>query len=116
MPSFKLWFFLATCASMGVPGSLNWISELLCLAGGFEVSPIAGIIAASTIFLGAVYSIWLYMNITGGSLSPNLSLTPDMSKRERVMLIYLLSPLALLGLFPSYILEVLHFKVSALII
>jgi NADH-ubiquinone oxidoreductase chain 4 len=57
MPSFKLWFFLATCASMGVPGSLNWISELLCLAGGFEVSPIAGILGATTIFFGAVYSI-----------------------------------------------------------
>lgn len=116
MPSFKLWFFLATCASMGVPGSLNWISELLCLGGAFEVSPGAAILGATTIFLGAVYSIWLYMNITGGSLSPNLTLTPDLTRRERAMLMYLLWPIAFLGIFPSYLLTPLHFSVTNILL
>jgi len=116
MPSFKLWFFLATCASMGVPGSLNWLSELLCLAGAFEVSPIAGILGTTSVFLGAVYSTWLYMNITGGQLAPSLALTPDMTKREKIMLMYLLIPVLLLGICPSFLLNPLHLAVSELII
>jgi NADH-ubiquinone oxidoreductase chain 4 len=116
MPSFKIWFFLATCASMGVPGSLNWLSELLCLAGAFEVSPIAAILGTSSVFLGAVYSTWLYMNITGGQLAPSLALTPDMTKREKIMLMYLLIPVLLLGICPSFLLNPLHLAVSELII
>jgi NADH:ubiquinone oxidoreductase subunit 4 (subunit M) len=56
------------------------------------------------------------MNITGGQVSPNLSLTPDMTRRERAMLMYLLWPIAFLGIFPSYLLTPLHFSVSAFLL
>ncbi len=116
MPSFKLWFFLASCCNMGVPGSLNWISELLCLTGTFEVSPIAGILAATTVFLGAVYTMWLYIIITGGSLSPYLAITPDLSKREKAMLIYLIVPTIFLGFYPAFILDPLYLSLSSIIL
>ena len=69
MPSFKTWFFLASCCSMGVPGSLNWVSELFCLVGSFEVSPIAAVLGSTSVVLGAAYSTWLYMLVTGGEVS-----------------------------------------------
>ena len=116
MPSFKIWFFLASCASMAVPGSLNWVAELLCLTGSFEISPLAGLLAASSVILGAIYTIWIYMNITGGGLSPYLALTPDMTRRERSLLMYLLLPVLAIGIFPNLLLNPLNLALTALII
>ena len=76
----------------------------------------AGILGTTSVFLGAVYSTWLYMNITGGQLAPSLALTPDMTKREKIMLMYLLIPVLLLGIYPSFLLNPLHLAVSELII
>jgi NADH-ubiquinone oxidoreductase chain 4 len=114
MPSFKLWLFLATCANMGVPSSLNWISELLCFTGAFEISPIAGILAVTSVFLGAVYSIWLYVIITGGGISPYLAIAPDMTHREKALLIYLIAPTIFLGLFPSFVLDPLYVSITSI--
>ena len=114
MPSFKLWFFLATCCNIGVPGSLNWISEFLCLTGTFEVSPVAGLLSVTTVFLGAVYSMWLYIIITGGGLSPYLAITPDLTKRESMLLKYLIVPTIFFGLYPSAILSPLHLTISSM--
>lgn len=100
MPSFKTLFFLASVASMATPGSLNWIGELLCIVGGFKVSPIAGCIATSSVLLGAIYTIWLFNGLSGGHVSPYLALTNDITHREWIMLIFLIFPSFILGIFP----------------
>lgn len=108
MPSLKFWFWLASVASMSVPGSLNWVSELLCLAGAYEISPFAAIMACSSVILGAVYTVWFYVNLTGGSPSPNIALTPDLTRRERTLLMMLIIPTFILGIYPSFLLNLLN--------
>jgi NADH:ubiquinone oxidoreductase subunit 4 (subunit M) len=57
MPMFAVFFFIATSCNMGVPLSLNWVSEYMALTGIFQESPIRGVIGASGIVLSAGYSI-----------------------------------------------------------
>lgn len=57
MPILASLFFIATAANMGVPLSLNWLGELLSLAGVYEQSALVGILGASSILLSAGYSI-----------------------------------------------------------
>lgn len=108
MPSMKVWFFLASVASMGTPGSLNWISELLCITGAFQVAPVAGMIGASSVLIGAIYTIWFYNQIVGGYPNPQLALTNDLTLREYTMLILLIVPAFILGIYPNIVINLFN--------
>jgi NADH:ubiquinone oxidoreductase subunit 4 (subunit M) len=100
---------------MAVPGSLNWVSEILCLTGTYEISPFAGILGASSVLLGAIYTVWLYVSITGGSPSPYLALTNDMTLRERTLLLMLIIPTFILGIYPNFVMDTIHIFVTGLV-
>lgn len=117
MPLFSILFFVSCLANMGVPLTLNFVGEFLSLYGAFERLPILGALACSSIVFSAAFTIYLYNRIAfGGSLSAHLaSNIPDLNKREFVILIALVIPTVLFGIFPSPILDGLHYSVSTLI-
>jgi NADH-ubiquinone oxidoreductase chain 4 len=115
MPLAMTMFFLFTCANMGVPLSVNWVGEFLALAGAFQINPVAGLLSATSIVLGACYSIWLYNRLAFGSFSPYLTFTTDLTRREFMVLLTMLIPTLYFGLFPNVILVDLHYSVSSLI-
>jgi NADH-quinone oxidoreductase subunit M len=99
----RTWFFLASVGSMAVPSSLNWLGELFSIAGGFETAPIAGVLGSFSVLLGAIYTIWMFNQITGGHPSPYLALSNDLVYREYLLLILLIIPVFILGVLPSII-------------
>jgi len=112
MPVFATLFFLATACNMGVPLSGNWLAEVMSLAGAFQRSPLVGIIGASGIVLSACYSIWLWTRLVGGSLSPHLGYSIDMTRREVHVLIPLVFGAIWLGVQPNTVLDILYLPVS----
>lgn len=115
MPVFTILFFLFTIFNAAVPLSLNWAGEFLALVGAFQRSPIMGALGATGIVLSACYSIWLYNRISYGSFSPYLTPTSDVSRREFMLLIPLLIPSVIFGIFPNIILDSLHVSVTSLL-
>lgn len=115
MPVFTILFFLFTIANSGVPLTLNWVGEFLSLNGMWDRNPLIAILGASGILFSACYSIWLYNRISYGSFSPYLTVTNDVTRREFMLLISLVIPVVLLGIFPNVILDGLHFSVSTLL-
>ena len=115
MPVFALLFFLATIANMGIPLSLNWAGEFIALAGVFQRSPIIGFLGASGIVLSACYSIFLFNRLSFGAYSQYLGKAKDVSRREFMILITLIAPAFILGIFPNIILNDLHVAVTALL-
>lgn len=117
MPLFSLLFFILCLGNSGTPLTVNFIGEFLSLYGAFERLPILGALAASSIIFSAAFTIYLYNRIAfGGSLSSYFSVSvPDLTKREFVILISLVVPTVLFGLFPAPILDGLHYSVSTLI-
>src|SRR5438477_5306910 len=57
MPLFSLLFFILSLGNCGVPLTLNFIGEFMCLYGAFERLPILGIMASSSIIFSAAYTI-----------------------------------------------------------
>lgn len=117
MPLFSILFFILVLANCGTPLTLNFAGELLSLYGTFERLPILGALAFSSIVLSAAYSIYLYNRVVfGGSFSlyieENLS---DLTKREFFILFVLVFFTILFGVYPSFILDGLHYGVSSLI-
>nr|YP_010033062.1 NADH dehydrogenase subunit 4 [Tuber calosporum]QOW39567.1 NADH dehydrogenase subunit 4 [Tuber calosporum] len=117
MPLFSLLFFILCLGNSGVPLTLNFVGEFLSLYGAFERLPILGALACSSIVFSAAFTIFMYNRIVfGGNLSPFFSVAiPDLNKREFVLLSTLVAFTILFGIFPSPILNGLHYSVSTLI-
>nr|YP_009487277.1 NADH dehydrogenase subunit 4 [Russula lepida]AWB36179.1 NADH dehydrogenase subunit 4 [Russula lepida] len=115
MPVFSILFFIFTLSNTGIPLTLNFLGEQLSLIGIWERSPLIAILGASGIILSAIYSIYLYNRISYGIYSPHLKPIKDISRREFNLLMTLLVPTVLLGIFPNVILNGLHFSISSLL-
>lgn len=115
MPVFTILFFIFTLSNTGIPLTLNFLGEQLALIGIWDRSPIIAALGATGIILSAIYSIYLYNRISYGTYSPHLKPIKDISRREFILLITLLIPTVLLGIFPNVILDGLHFSISTLL-
>ena len=115
MPVFTILFLIFTLSNTGIPLTLNFLGEQLSLIGIWERSPLIAALGATGIVLSAIYSIYLYNRISYGIYSPHLKPVKDISRREFNLLITLLLPTLLLGIFPNVILNGLHFSISSLL-
>lgn len=115
MPVFSVLMFIATCANMGVPMTLNWLGEWIALAGTFQYSIVAGSLGALGIVLSACYSVWLWARMCTGSFAPHLSYAVDVTRREMAVLAPLLVMPVVLGVAPSMIIDVVATASTTLI-
>lgn len=117
MPLFSILFFILCLSNAGTPLSLNFIGEFLSLYGTFERLPLLGVFASSSIVFSAAYTIYMFNRIAfGGSYSKFFIVNiPDLNKREFFILLPLVIFTVLLGIYPSPILDGLHYSVSSLI-
>jgi NADH-ubiquinone oxidoreductase chain 4 len=116
MPILSILFFLLSLGNCGAPLTLNFIGEFMSLYGVFERLPIAGVLSSLSIIFSAAYTIYMFNRITfAGSMLPNKwldSYIPDLNKREFYMLFILVTFTILLGIYPSIILDSLHYYTS----
>jgi NADH-ubiquinone oxidoreductase chain 4 len=115
MPVFTILFFIFTLANTGMPLTLNFLGEQLSLMGIFIRNPIIAVLGATSVVLSACYSLFLYNRISYGSYYPTLKPLKDINRREFYLLISLLIPTIVLGIFPNVILDTLHMSVSNLL-
>jgi NADH-ubiquinone oxidoreductase chain 4 len=117
MPIFSILFFLLCLGNCGAPLTLNFIGEFLCLYGAFERIPLLGIFASLSIILSAAYTIYMFNRICfGGSYSKYIENNIiDINKREFYMVITLVIFTYILGVYPTPVLDGLHYSVSTLI-
>jgi NADH-ubiquinone oxidoreductase chain 4 len=117
MPLFSILFFILCLSNCGAPLSLNFIGEFLSLYGVFERSSLFGIFASSSIIFSAAYTIYMYQRIAfGGVYSRMFTFSiPDLTKREFTVLLILVVPTVLFGIYPAPILDAVHYSVSTLI-
>ena len=115
MPVFTILFFIFTLCNTGIPLSLNFLGEQMSLIGIWERSPLVAILGATGIVLSACYSIYLYNRVSYGSYSPYLKPLRDITRREFILLISLLIPTIVLGIYPNIILDSLHVTITTLL-
>ena len=117
MPLFSILFFILCLGNAGTPLTLNFIGEFLSLYGTFERLPLLGAFASSSIVFSAAYTIYMFNRIAfAGKFSSFFKVNiPDLNKREFYILLILVLFTILLGVYPSAILDGLHYSVSSLI-
>src|SRR3954464_585164 len=117
MPLFSILFFILSLGNCGVPLTLNFVGEFMSLYGVFERLPLLGVFASSSIVFSAAYTIYMFNRIAfGGSFTKlfehNIA---DVNKREFFILFILVFITVIFGIYPSFILDGLHYSVTNLI-
>ncbi len=117
MPLFSVLFFILCLGNCGAPLTLNFIGEFMSLYGVFERLPLLGVFASSSIILSAAYTIYMFNRIDfGGTFSKFFKENIiDLTKREFMLLFTLTLFTVIFGIYPSFILDGLHYSVTGLI-
>ena len=116
MPVFALVFMLFTMANVGLPGTSGFVGEFLTLAGVFQVSTWVAFFAATGVIFSACYALWLYRRVTFGDLiKESLKTIQDMSGREKLIFAPLVVATIALGVYPSFVLDIVSPSVAALV-
>ncbi len=101
MPRFSFVFLMLILGAVGLPGTGNFLGELLILIGTFHSSPIIAIAAGTAIVLGPVYLLTTYHKIT---FTPSTETTPlqilDMPNNQLAATVGVLVLMVWLGLHP----------------
>jgi NADH-quinone oxidoreductase subunit M len=102
MPGFALLFMIFTMASVGLPGTANFVGEFLSLAGAYEANSWVAAVATSGIILGAAYMLLLYWRIAFGTArTSEARAMPDLELREWLILAPIAAAVFWMGVYPE---------------
>ena len=115
MPKYAVLFMLFTMASVGLPGTSNFVGEFLSLMGIYQASSWVALVCTTGIILGAAYMLYLYRRICyGDQKNADAAAMPDLSMRE----VWLLAPIAAavlwMGIYPESFLSPMRSDIRAL--
>jgi len=105
LPALMLFFAVA---SLGLPGTGNFIGEFLILLGSFQVAPLLTLCASVGLVLASVYSLILVQRACFGEPRKASGPLASMSARESGIILLLVGLLLLLGLYPQPVLDTAH--------
>lgn len=115
MPLYSIFLLVFTLANIALPGTSSFVGEFLLLIGVFKANVICCVVSALGVILCGAYSLWLYNRIIFGNLKIDYTLRfSDLSFREFAILFPLFILILIVGIYPSFILDFLHFSVNNL--
>lgn len=117
MPIYTGFVTVAFFAAIGLPGLSGFISEALVFIGAFGFAEIRTltIISASGLILGAGYMLWTFQRVYLGKENKTWEELPDFSMREYLMFVPLTLVVIILGIYPSFMLDIMNTSVVQLV-
>ncbi|MFB6357790.1 MAG: NADH-quinone oxidoreductase subunit M [Thiohalorhabdaceae bacterium] len=117
MPVFAAFFMLFGMANAGLPGTSGFVGEFMVILGAFKVEPWFGVIAATTLVLGAAYTLWLYKRVIFGRITSEhvANDMPPMNRREKWVFAPLAALVLIMGIWPAPFLEIMDSSVLNLV-
>jgi NADH-quinone oxidoreductase subunit M len=102
MPAYAFVFMVFTLAAVGLPGTSGFVGEFLILLGTFRVSTLECTLAATALFLGVAYMLYLYRRIIFGTIArADLRGMLDLSLREKIVFAPLVVLVLWMGIYPN---------------
>ncbi|OIP08363.1 MAG: NADH-quinone oxidoreductase subunit M [Rhodocyclales bacterium CG17_big_fil_post_rev_8_21_14_2_50_68_7] len=116
MPKFAAFFMLFAMANAGLPATSGFVGEFMVVLGAIRQNFWIGFAAATTMILGASYTLWMYKRVAFGAVAnDHVAALIDIDGREFAFLLALAVAVLGLGLYPFPFTEVMHASVNDLL-
>ncbi|HVF32866.1 MAG TPA: NADH-quinone oxidoreductase subunit M [Acidimicrobiales bacterium] len=108
-------FTLVMLSSIGLPALNGFVGEFLILTGTFVTHRWWAVASTAGVILAAVYLLWAYQRVFHGEPEGDNATIPDMTWRERGIILPLLVLIVFLGVYPKPVLDRIQPSVDRLI-
>jgi NADH-quinone oxidoreductase subunit M len=116
MPMFGAFMVLFAMANSGLPGTSGFVGEFLVIIASFKANFWYAFLAATTLILGAAYTLWLVKRVIFGPVvNDGVATLDDLNAREFLILGVLAVAVLLLGVWPAPLLELMQASVQHLV-
>jgi NADH-quinone oxidoreductase subunit M len=115
MPWFAALFVFFAMANAGLPGTSGFVGEFMVILSGFQHSPLLAAAAATTLILGAAYTLWMVKRVVFGDVgNRHVAELSDIDLREACVLgAFALGVLAL-GVNPKPLTDLMDASIAQL--
>jgi NADH-quinone oxidoreductase subunit M len=97
-------FLVTALATLAMPGSANFVGEILILFGTFENQLVYGLVASVGVVLAAVYMIRLFQGTMHGRVGPAVE-SRDIDAVNLAAIAPLVAIVIVLGVYPHFVLD-----------
>jgi NADH-quinone oxidoreductase subunit M len=116
MPKFAAFALLFAMANIGLPGTAGFVGEWMVILGAVQFNFWIGLLAASTMVLGAAYTLWMVKRVYFGDIAnDDVRTLSDINAREFLMLALLAAAVLWMGIYPKPFTDVMQVSVTELL-
>jgi NADH-quinone oxidoreductase subunit M len=116
MPKFAAFMVLFAMANAGLPATSGFVGEFLVILAAVKVNFWLGFLAATTLILGAGYTLWMVKRVIFGAVAnEHVRELADLSRREFWLLALLAVLVIAMGVYPKPFVDVMHTSVADLL-
>ncbi|TMH35482.1 MAG: NADH-quinone oxidoreductase subunit M [Betaproteobacteria bacterium] len=116
MPTFTALAVFFAMANCGLPGTGGFVGEWMVIIGTVKVNFWLGLLAATTLVLGASYTLWMVKRVYFGAIAnEHVRKLVDTNPREVLMLSLLAIAVLWMGVYPKPFTDTMHVSVTQLL-
>jgi NADH-quinone oxidoreductase subunit M len=104
-------------ANAGLPGTSGFVGEFMVIIASFKANFWFAFLAASTLILGAAYTLWMVKRVVYGEVAnQHVAELKDLEGREFLVLGILAVAVLLVGLWPAPLVDMMSVTVRELLV
>ena len=116
MPMFAAFFMIFAMSNVGLPGTSGFVGEFMILMSTLKASFWVTFFAASTLVIGAAYTLWMYKRVFFGAVvHESVAASKDIDGIEILVFVLLAVVVFFIGLYPAPLLNLFHASVGHLL-
>ena len=115
MPWFGAFFILFGMANSGLPGTSGFVGEFMVILASFQQHPLIAFFAATTLVIGAAYTLWLVKRVMFGEVAnAHVAELEDINYREWIVLGVFALGTVLIGVWPKPLTDLMEPAIAQL--
>ncbi|MEM7292835.1 MAG: NADH-quinone oxidoreductase subunit M [Pseudomonadota bacterium] len=116
MPVFAAFMVFFAMSNAGLPGTSGFVGEFMVILAAFKAGFWYAFFAATTLILGAAYTLWMVKRVVFGDIvHDSVAKLDDINRREFFFLAMLAVCVLFFGLWPDVISQVMHATIENLL-
>jgi len=115
VPAYGGVLLFCTLASLGLPGLNGFVSEFMVFRGAWPIFTLVTALATLGLIFTAAYLLWTIQKVLLGPLNPRWEGMKEINAREAAALAPLMALMFLIGVWPSWLIDLFNAAVMRLI-